>query len=366
MSILVRGLQKSFSSRRQGVKAVDDLSLEVEDGELLVILGPSGSGKTTLLRCIAGLERADAGTIVIDGRTVYSSEERIWVPPERRGVSMVFQSYALWPHMTVFANIAYPLRTRGTPKQQVRERVMTALEMVGCGHLAQRHPNEISGGQQQRVAVARAIVGGARVVLFDEPLSAVDARVREDLRHELVALQRDLGFASVYITHDQTEAMAIGHRVAVLADGTIKQLARPRELYGRPVSTEVASFMGATNQFSGPVVRRPAGTWTVRSELGPVTVSPDDAPSGDADATLIIRPEHWRITATRPATDDNVWPAVIESSVFLGYCTEYRVRVADDRTVTVRSDDPAPLEGDVWLHVPPSGVRVVQGPAAIR
>lgn len=360
MGIIVRGLQKAFAggSRRQGVKAVDDLSLEVGDGELLVILGPSGSGKTTLLRCIAGLERADAGEIIIDGKTVYSSEKKIWVPAERRGVSMVFQSYALWPHMTVFNNVAYPLKTLGMPKAQLKERVASALEMVGCGHLSQRHPNEISGGQQQRVAVARAIVGGTRVVLFDEPLSAVDARVREDLRHELVALQHDLGFASVYITHDQTEAMAIGHRVAVLSDGRIQQLAEPRELYGRPVSTDVASFMGATNQFSGSITR-PAGALLVECGFGAVEVERDAVPVDSKEATLIIRPEHWRISNGKPSAPSNVWPATIDSSIFLGYATEYRARLEGGQSVMVRSDDREPHSGKVWLHVPPAAVYVV-------
>jgi ABC-type Fe3+/spermidine/putrescine transport system ATPase subunit len=238
--------------------------------------------------------------------------------------------------------------------------VAATLDMVSCGELTHRHPNEISGGQQQRVAVARAIVGGSRVVLFDEPLSAVDARVREELRHELVSLQRTLGFASVYITHDQTEAMAIGHRVAVLAEGTIIQLAEPRELYRQPASTEVAQFMGATNQFGGTISDAGDGSWVVETQIGTVAAASSGEPRpGGPTATVIIRPEYWRISAAKPDSATNVWPALIESSLFLGYCTEYRARLGNGHLVTVRSDALTPLRGSAWLHVAPADVRVV-------
>ncbi|MES2171662.1 MAG: ABC transporter ATP-binding protein, partial [Actinomycetota bacterium] len=360
MGIIVRGLQKEFGANRgrSDVKAVDDLSLEVEDGELLVILGPSGSGKTTLLRCIAGLERADSGEIEVDGKIVFSSEKKIWVPPERRGVSMVFQSYALWPHMTVFNNVRYPLKVMGVPKAEAAVRVQRVLDMVGCGHLADRHPGEISGGQQQRIAVARAIVGGARVVLFDEPLSAVDARVREDLRRELVELQRELGFASVYITHDQTEAMAIGHRVAVLSGGKILQISSPRELYSRPTSSDVAQFMGATNAFEGTVTSsKTAGNLIVASPIGAVEAASEATVAVGSTATVIFRPEYVRLSAARPAEAANVWFGSVESSLFLGHATEYRVLVGTDQTLIVRSTDQDVLDGEVWLHVPPADVR---------
>lgn len=360
MGIIVRGLQKEFGATRgqSEVKAVDDLSLEVEDGELLVILGPSGSGKTTLLRCIAGLERAEAGEIEVDGQTVFSSEKKIWVPPERRGVSMVFQSYALWPHMTIFNNVRYPLKVMGLKKAEAAERVQRALDMVGCGHLTNRHPSEISGGQQQRVAVARAIVGGARAVLFDEPLSAVDARVREDLRRELVELQQELGFASVYITHDQTEAMAIGHRVAVLSAGKILQLSSPRELYRQPATSDVAQFMGATNAFQGAVTSSTTqGNVMVASPIGAVEAASDPGIPAGQTATVIFRPEYVRLTTTRPEATTNVWSGLVESSLFLGYSTEYHVRINDSHTVTVRSSDQDVLDGEVWLHVQPTDVR---------
>jgi iron(III) transport system ATP-binding protein len=364
--IVIHELRKSFQvGHGQVVTAVDDLSMEVDDGELLVILGPSGSGKTTLLRCIAGLERADSGDIVVDDQLVYSSSRRVWVPPERRGISMVFQSYALWPHMTAFDNVAYPLRARGISTSAIQARVSTAFGLVGCNGLERRRPNELSGGQQQRIAIARAVVGGSRVVLFDEPLSSVDARVREELRRELVALQRELGFSAVYITHDQTEAMAIGHRVAVLTDGRIAQVASPRELYGRPASGAVAEFMGATNRLSGVVESVQAAQWYVRTELGSLRVAPpplDVQPTGAV--TLIVRPEDYHVGVAPPRQGTvNTWPCTVEGSQFLGFCTEYLVRV-HDRVVWVRSTDKRVLEhgASAWLTVEPADVRVVGTP----
>lgn len=366
MRVGVRGLSKTFrSGRGPSVRAVDDLSLDVGDGELLVILGPSGSGKTTLLRCIAGLERADRGEITVDGRLVYSSERKVWVPPERRGISMVFQSYALWPHLTTFDNVAYPLRSRATPALDVRERVAKALELVECASLERRYPSELSGGQQQRIAVARAIVGGSRVVLFDEPLSSVDARVREELRHELVMLQRELGFSAVYITHDQTEAMAIGHRVAVLADGKIVQIAPPRELYDEPGSSYVAEFVGVSNRFAGVVERDDGAQLVVRTEIGTVLAARASSElSVGSEVTLVFRPEHCEIVATEPLErGPNCWPCAVGGSLFLGYWTEYRLRVGDS-VLLVRSSERALLESGAtaWVAVQPRHVRAVPAP----
>jgi iron(III) transport system ATP-binding protein len=368
MKIQVQNLTKVFKPRRgEVVHAVDDVSIEVDDAEFLVILGPSGSGKTTLLRCIAGLERADYGEIHIDGRCVFSAEKRVWVPPERRGVNMVFQSYALWPHMTVFDNVAYPLRTKRRRSEPIRDEVERALSLVGCGGLEQRYPGQLSGGQQQRVAVARAIVGGNSVVLFDEPLSAVDARVREELRHELVRLQKELGFASIYITHDQTEASMMGHRVAVLADGKIRQLDSPREVYERPNSLFVAEFMGAANRYEplsseqfeklgDGVVRVPLAFGTIDAK-----VSPDL--NGHAEVVVIFRPERCRVTAERPADSSaNVWECTVEQSLFLGFCTEYQVQVNGVRLL-VRSMErrTLPEQTTAWLSIDPDDVHLVPG-----
>jgi ABC-type Fe3+/spermidine/putrescine transport system ATPase subunit len=246
--IEVVDLTKSY--RRDGgemITPVDHVSLAVGVDELVVLLGPSGCGKTTLLRCVAGLERPDRGTIVIDGRTVFSAAKGIWEPTERRQLSMIFQSFALWPHMTVFENVAYPLRCRRTAEAEVRRRVEETSAIVGIGGLGGQHPGRISGGQQQRVALARALVAGSTVVLFDEPLSNVDAQVRAQLRLELKLMQKRIGFSGLYVTHDQTEAMELGHRVAVLERGRIAALGQPRDIYENPDSEYVASFVGTAN-----------------------------------------------------------------------------------------------------------------------
>ena len=368
MRIQIRNLTKVFKpAQGEAVRAVDDVSLEVEDAEFLVILGPSGSGKTTLLRCVAGLERADQGEILIDGRLVFSSEKRVWVPPERRGVKMVFQSYALWPHMTVFENVAYPLRTQKMRGDPLRVEVERALKLVGCAELGRRYPAQLSGGQQQRVAVARAIVGGNRVVLFDEPLSAVDARVRDDLRRELVAVHKELGFASIYITHDQTEASMMGHRVAVMADGKIQQIAPPREIYDGPNSVFVAEFMGAANRFdpTGALQEKSAeGLVGVTTPFGEISARPRPEFDGDAPVVVIFRPERCRITLERPDDDPtNTWPCTVDASHFLGFCTEYQVRVNDSR-ILVRSMARMILEEGTtaWLSIDPDDVHLVPAP----
>jgi len=365
VNIQVRGLSKTFTDDRgQVVHAIDDLSLDVENGELMVILGPSGSGKTTLLRCIAGLERADRGKIQLGDRVVFSSSQRIYVPPERRGISMVFQSYALWPHMTAFDNVAYPLRISGVPSNVIRERVAHALDLVGCTGLERRHSNQLSGGQQQRVAIARAIVGGSRVVLFDEPLSSVDARVREELRGELVALQRELAFSSVYITHDQTEAMAIGHRVAVLDSGKIMQISPPRELYSRPATRSVAEFLGAANRFPGTLDTTAGPYWSIDTcaGLGRLLAAHSTSAVGSGNSvTAVVRAEDFKLsTAPPPGDQPNQWGCTVEQSLFLGSCTEYVVDVNGQR-VTARSSEKCVLaeRASAWLSVAPSDVLVL-------
>lgn len=365
MRIQVKNLTKVFKPRRgESVHAVDSVSIDVDDAEFLIILGPSGSGKTTLLRCIAGLERADEGEIYIDGRLVFSADKRVWVPPDRRGLNMVFQSYALWPHMSVFDNVAYPLRTKRMRGKAVTEEVERALSLVGCGGLEQRYPGQLSGGQQQRVAVARSIVGGNSVVLFDEPLSAVDARVREELRHELVRLQKELGFASVYITHDQTEASMMGHRVAVLANGRIRQIASPREVYERPNSIFVAEFMGAANRFeaaSSQVEKTDDGFVRVPLAFGKIDGRPSLELNGSSDVVVIFRPERCRVTRERPlAGSVNVWECTVDQSLFLGFCTEYQIQV-DGVRVLVRSMERNTMreKTTAWLSVDPDDVLVI-------
>ncbi len=233
--------------------AVDNIGFDIAPGEMVTLLGPSGCGKTTTLRAVAGLETPSGGLIRLNGNIVYSASERRNVPAERRGVSMVFQSYAIWPHMTVFDNVAYGLRVRKLPKQEVRENVRRVLDLVQMQNFADRPASKLSGGQQQRVAVARAIAFSPSVLLFDEPLSNLDAKLRADMRVELRELQRRLDITSLYVTHDQEEALAISDRVIVMNGGRIEQIGTPEDIYNRPRSRFVADFVGSANLISGKV-----------------------------------------------------------------------------------------------------------------
>ncbi len=355
MKLAIEALSKTFTAGRgDSVRAVDDLTLEVDEGQFLVVLGPSGSGKTTLLRCIAGLERPDSGEIRIDGRTVYSAHRRVWVPPERRNISMVFQSYALWPHRTVFNNVAYPLRARGFPKGDIPAAVARALETVGCGPLAHRYPSQLSGGQQQRVALARAIVGGSRMILFDEPLSSVDSRVREELRGELGELQRRLRFSAVYITHDQTEAVLLADQLAIFASGRIVQLGPPREVYAHPTTEYAAQFLGAANRYAGTVRSTSGSAVEVDTEIGRLVAYADPAATPGRKVAVIIRPEHCLIQAGKPpAPGPNLREVTVDRSRFLGYCNEYRIRFDGGPAMEIKSlEQPALREGDrAYVHI---------------
>jgi iron(III) transport system ATP-binding protein len=234
--------------------AVKGISFDVQRGEHITLLGPSGCGKTTTLRSIAGLERPTGGSIRLDGTPVYSADQRINVPVEKRGISMVFQSYAIWPHMTVFDNVAYGLRVRGLSRKEIEAKASQALDLVQLRHAADRPASKLSGGQQQRVALGRAIAFSPSVILFDEPLSNLDAKLRASMRVELKELQHRLGISSVYVTHDQEEALAISDRVIVMNDGKIEQIGTPDEIYNRPASGFVADFVGSANILPGTIV----------------------------------------------------------------------------------------------------------------
>ena len=354
--ISVRGVSKRFRTRRGEVVALDDVTLDIGVDERLVLLGPSGCGKTTLLRCIAGLEKPDRGEILIDGAAVFSSERGVHVPPESRDIGMMFQSYALWPHMTVFRNIAFPLENRGVPKVEIGQRVDAALELVKCSGLQGRHPSQLSGGQQQRVALARAIVANDRVVLFDEPLSNVDAKVREQLRVELVALQRRFGFSALYVTHDQTEATAVADRIAVFDTGRLSQVGPPREIYTNPNSAYVAEFVGSTNIVPGTV--RADGLETA---IGKVAAAPQGHRPGDS-VKLLFRPESLLIRRGTPdAGAANQFEARLETEMFLGNYTEYAVLVCGHRLI-LRSMSPEVFRESetVTVSIDPHHVRVFE------
>jgi len=283
-------------SKRFGtVRAVDAVSLSVPDGRLVTLLGPSGCGKTTTLRMIAGLEPNDEGRITIGDRVVSDPAAGLFVPPERREIGMVFQSYAIWPHMTVFANVAYPLEVRRRPSAEVRTRVTTALRLMEMESLAERPATALSGGQQQRVAIARALVFEPRVLLMDEPLSNLDAQLREQMRVEVRALQQRLGITTVYVTHDQEEAMVLSDEVAVMHEGRLLQSAAPETIYTRPANRRVAAFVGTPNLLAARVheVRHAAGATVARVEgegWGGWCSGPDDLQVGET-LTVIVRPE---------------------------------------------------------------------------
>jgi iron(III) transport system ATP-binding protein len=257
-SYTIDNLQMTFGRGAKQVTAIHRIDLTIEPGELVVLLGPSGCGKTTTLRCLAGLESATGGRILFGDNAVFDADAHIDVPPNRRNIGMVFQSYALWPHKTVRQNIAYPLQVRGMTTALKEGWVEAAAALVDCGHLLDRYPGQLSGGQQQRVALARGIVARPELVLFDEPLSNLDALLRTQVRKELHELHKRLGFTGVYVTHDQTEAFAIGDRLAVMRDGLVEQVGPPEEIYAMPVSEYAANFVGMTSRLSW---KRDASGW---------------------------------------------------------------------------------------------------------
>jgi iron(III) transport system ATP-binding protein len=362
--VRIRGLCKRFRRNdRTFAHAIDGVDLDVAPDDFLVLLGPSGCGKTTLLRSIAGLETPDEGTIAIADRPVFDAARKLEVAPEHRGISMMFQSYALWPHMSVQANVAYPLENRRggrVPRREIADRVTRALELVGIGELAKQFPGEMSGGQQQRVALARALVAGDGLVLFDEPLSNVDAKVRERLRVDLLAMQRRLRFAAVYVTHDQTEAMELATRIAVLRDGRIVQLGTPREIYERPATRYVANFVGVANEIPGTVLGTDNGTIVLDTPCGRIggLASPELPPRVGERAVAVWRPEHGRLSATEPSTP-NRWPVQRQVSLFAGPHTEHHLTSPDGvpaRIWTPTADVPG---DELWLSVPPETTRIL-------
>lgn len=288
--ISIKGLQKSFRAYQGRVDALKKIDLEVAEGEFCVLLGPSGCGKTTTLRCVAGLERPDSGEIEIAGRLVNSPSRSVYVATEKRDIGMVFQSYAIWPHMSVFQNVAFPL-TQGQkrfPKALVAEKVRNALKRVQLEGLEDRPATDLSGGQQQRVAMARAMVTEPKILLMDEPLSNLDARLREQMRVELKKITTSIGVTTLYVTHDQAEALSLGDKVCVMNAGEILQIAQPHDVYARPVNLFVAQFVGEMNFVKGKIV----GPGQVESPLGKMQVSLPDGPAVGAPVTLAIRPEH--------------------------------------------------------------------------
>ncbi|MGZ0747060.1 ABC transporter ATP-binding protein [Haloparvum sp. AD34] len=361
VAVELDGVTKRFAT----TTAVDDVSLRVREGEFFTLVGPSGCGKTTTLRLVAGFEEPTAGTVRFGGENV------VGVPPEDRDVGVVFQNYALFPHMSVHENVAYGLNFADPPGGVTAdERVAELLELVDLGGMGDRDPDELSGGQAQRVAMARALAPGPDVLLLDEPMSALDAQLRERLRVQVKRIQSELGITTIYVTHDQEEALAISDRVAVMRDGTTEQVSPPRELYRQPASRFAAEFVGDNNVFAGEVVEpseaEPAGesppetkgvgngsqvaTVRVGEETLRIDATGRDHAVGDA-VTFCVRPEHLAVDAT-----DNTLTATVESAEFLGETTRVHLDW-QGRDLLVRTLDP--LEGEVTVGFDPADAHVI-------
>ena len=330
--ISIRGLEKTFPSNDGLVQAVKNIDLDVVENEFVVLLGPSGCGKTTTLRCVAGLERPEGGSIEINGEVVNSVVSKTFVPPERRNIGMVFQSYAVWPHLNVFQNVALPLTDgrQKLPKRQVRDRVMECLQLVQLDGLETRPVTDLSGGQQQRVALARAIVTQPMVLLMDEPLSNLDARLREEMRLELKNIATTAGVTSLYVTHDQAEALSLGDKICVMNEGELLQVGSPEEVYSSPPNHFVAKFVGEMNFIEGKVT----GPGQVDSPLGERSYDlPPNCQVGSA-VTLAIRPQHLDLTQD-PDQDPQSPEGTIVNKTYLGDAVLFEVELSGV-TLTVK------------------------------
>src|SRR5215470_418390 len=344
-------------SKRFGpVVAVAQCTLSVRSGEFLTLLGPSGSGKTTILTMVAGFEHPTRGRISVDGRDV------TYLPANRREVGMVFQSYALFPHMTVFENVAFPLSVRKRPREEVRRRVMDALRLVHLPSHADRVPRQLSGGEQQRVALARAIVFSPRILLMDEPLGALDKKLRAEMQVEIRRLQRELGITTLYVTHDQDEALSMSDRIAILRAGRVEQVGSPRELYAQPASEFVATFLGHANFFDGVVREQRVQGSVVEVDDGLSLPVDGTYPVGGA-VRLMLRPEHLNVAEGDGARDSAAsFPGEVQEVVYLGAAVQYRVH-ALGRSVVVHVAGPRiyfTARDKVWLTWRREDLRVIR------
>jgi ABC-type Fe3+/spermidine/putrescine transport system ATPase subunit len=346
-----------LSIRYGSVAAVDTVSFAVSPGQQLTLLGPSGCGKTSTMRAVAGLEKPSSGVVRVGGRPMFDAATGTNVPAEQRGMSMVFQSYAIWPHMTVFDNVAYGLRVRKETGAALKEKVHHALDLVKMGQYANRNASALSGGQQQRVALARAVAFSPSVLLFDEPLSNLDAKLRSEMRIELRELQRRLGLTSIYVTHDLEEALAMSDRIVVMRSGVIEQIGTPTEIYNYPRSAFVADFVGSANLVKGRHRPDLSHDGQLAIDLGGGAIMHGVA-AGRAigpGPTFSVRTTHLRLTRERPGGDVNVWPVTLRRVVFQGDFTQAFVTLGAHELV-LRSTQLEPIgEGQsAFLSVDPA------------
>ncbi|MDF1593366.1 MAG: ABC transporter ATP-binding protein [Desulfobacterales bacterium] len=345
------------------VTAIDGVDIHIPDGKIVTLLGPSGCGKTTTLRCLAGFENADEGQIWIGDRLVFDSGQKINISPQKRGMGMVFQSYAVWPHMSVFENIAFPLRIRKASGSEVNERVLRAMQMVGIEELKDRLPSEISGGQQQRVAFARAIVYEPAVLLLDEPLSNLDAKLREQMRFEILELQRKIGVTTVYVTHDQEEAMVLSDEVLVMEFGKVIQRGDPEEIYFDPVNEFVADFIGKINFLRASVLSRRDDGSVVSIEEESFRTKVQTTRTNYAEGQKVlasVRPENIIIYPDKPQNEVNTWPARLVRKNFLGGLFDMVVEVKGKE---LRCRTPfrvkAKSGSDIYIQIDPKDVLLI-------
>ena len=336
----ITGLEKRYGE----VPAVRGIDLEVGEGSLVSLLGPSGCGKTTTLRCVAGFETPNAGKIRFDGADVTD------LPPEKRDIGMVFQNYALFPHMTVRENLAFGLEMRKIDKGQMAKRIADVMAMVQLGGSESRYPRELSGGQQQRVALARALVIEPKLLLLDEPLANLDAKLRDEMRFFIRSLQRRVGITAMYVTHDQAEAMVMSDQIVVMFDGRIHQIGDAHAVYDRPATRQVANFIGASNLLEGEISAQEGPHWRLRTRLGDVLCGGNSTPSIGAKGTVMIRPEAVALSATAPA-DLPSFPGVVRERHFLGNLTDYRISLPDGSEFQVQDSAQSSFETGAAIHL---------------
>jgi len=363
-AIELRGVIKEFRSHGEVVTAVKGIDVAIQEGEFFSLLGPSGCGKTTTMRMIAGFEEPTSGTVRLHGNDV------TYTPPHKRDVNMVFQSYALFPHMNVFDNVAFGLRRKGVPKKEVTDRVTEILGIVGLDGYAKRRPKEMSGGQQQRVALARALVNRPRALLLDEPLGALDLKLRQAMQIELKRIQREVGITFVYVTHDQGEALTMSDRIAVMNEGVIEQLAGPREIYEHPRTRFVAGFIGTSNLLTGIVTGLDANNHAVLElpDNQRIVVAAPQVTAGDT-LEITVRPEKITLSATEPAPEACALRGTVTEVVYLGTSTNYNVTTSAGAEVVVFSQNSTDTNlgarrGDaVWLQWAPDHSYAIRSTA---
>jgi iron(III) transport system ATP-binding protein len=355
--IHVEGLVKQFGEQR----ALHDVTFHVVEGELFTLLGPSGCGKSTTLMSIAGFQTPEEGRIAVGDETFFDAARHVSIAAERRNLGMVFQSYAVWPHMTVFENLAFPLKVRKTKRHAIRPRVLEVLELVEMSPYVDRYPHQLSGGQQQRVALARALVYSPSVLLLDEPFSNLDAKLRERARTWVKELQQNLGLTTVFVTHDQDEALSMSDRVAVMSAGEVQQIGTPEEIYRKPSNRFVAEFVGRVNLLSGRVAAWEGGRVALELDGGrKLWVDSERAPVAHAQLTLAVRPEALQLEAAEGSTmnGSNTLDARVHSVAFLGDHYQYEL---ESGSLALTAQTSRAVVGErVKVHIPPDACAIVE------